>query len=155
MIFSNKISKILFTLVILFSWSCSECGNVECISASPYLQFEFVYKDSGESYFHEDAFLPPRLSITDLTDGSEVEYDYIVANYGKFFQVKDLNWRTGTVYYNVNIDDEIIFDLELTYGTREDPCCTYTILGDIQTDSLEYKIASPFGSIQFLIEEPS
>ena len=151
----KKITTILAIIILILTQSCkkeNECEDLSCFTPPEPLNFELVDKLTGENLFENGTYDPNDIRVINLDNQGAVYFTYIHENNYNIIMINAIGWKTETVNYAININNENIFRLFVNAERLNGECCDYTEYKEIQIKNSEFELNQSTGIYKILVD---
>lgn len=142
--------KIFVLLFVLFIYACDECG--ECFTPPDFFVFEIVDKTTGENLFLNGTFDSGEIKVVNLSDNSDVDFNFINETNIAFIEVYTIGWQTEKVNYAINIGNTTLFYLYVDAKRIDEDCCSFTRYNEIKIEDVAFEQDATNGIYKILVE---
>uniref|UniRef100_UPI0025BAC1FE hypothetical protein n=1 Tax=Maribacter sp. TaxID=1897614 RepID=UPI0025BAC1FE len=134
----NNILIALITFVFIFN-SCDDCGDKDCFTPPEGFTFELVDKTTKENLFTNESFSSNEISVTNLADNSNLEFNFIDEDDVNLIQINSIGWESETVNALITVSGIDIFNLIVDAERTTEDCCEFTRYNDISIENAEFE----------------
>ncbi|MDF4201367.1 hypothetical protein PXD56_00270 [Maribacter sp. SA7] len=142
----------LVTFVMILQ-SCDDCGDKDCFTPPNGFSFELVDKTTMENLFTNETFNSNEISVINLTDNSNLEFDFIDENNLNLIQLNSIGWETEKVDVLINVSGIDILNLIVDAERTSEDCCEFTRYNDISIENAEFELNEENGLYTILVTQ--
>ncbi|MGB2761722.1 MAG: hypothetical protein WBC58_17305 [Maribacter stanieri] len=142
----------LVTLVMILQ-SCDDCEDKDCFTPPNGFTFELVHKLTKENLFTNETFNSNEISVTNLIDNSNLEFDFIDENNLNLIQLSSIGWESEKVDVLINVSGIDILNLIVDAERTSEDCCEFTRYNDIRIENAEFELNEENGIYTILITQ--
>jgi hypothetical protein len=140
------------TFVMIFN-SCDECEDKACFTPPNGFTFELVDKTTMENLFTNETFNSNEISVTNLADNSNLEFDFIDENNVNLIQLNSIGWESEKVDVLINVSGIDILNLIVDAERTSEDCCEFTRYNDIRIENAEFELNEENGIYTILVTQ--
>ena len=135
----NNILIALIAFVFIFN-SCDDCGDKDCFTPPEGFTFELVDKTTKENLFTNETFSSNEISVTNLADNSNLEFNFIDEDDVNLIQINSIGWESETVNALITVSGIDILNLIVDAERTTEDCCKFTRYNDISIENAEFEL---------------
>ena len=140
---TRLILSLLFVSLIVACDKNKDCGL--CMTPPSPFYFEIVDKDTRENIFTSEQADPADISLTNTSDESSQEYDFISENQVNIIMINSIGWKTETIEATLKIGETEVFTLLVEAERKSDECCNWTEYHNVEISNADFSYNSSLG----------
>ena len=148
----NNILIALVAFVLILN-SCDDCDDKYCFTPPSRFTFELVDKTTKENLFTNETFSSNEISVTNLVDNSNLEFDFIDEDDVNLIQINSIGWESETVDALITVSGIDIFNLIVDAERTSEDCCTFTKYNEIRIENAEFELSDENGIYTILVTQ--
>ncbi len=148
----NRILIVLVVLVMILH-SCDDCKDKACFTPPVGFTFELVDKTTMENLFTNETFNSNEITVTNLIDNSNLEFDFIDENNVNLIQINSIGWESAKVDALINVSGIDILNLIVDSERTSEDCCEFTEYNEIRIENAEFELNEVSGIYTILINQ--
>ncbi|WP_396632783.1 hypothetical protein [Maribacter sp. R86514] len=148
----NNILIALVAFVFIFN-SCDNCDDKACFTPPEGFTFELVDKTTRENLFTNETFSSNEISVTNLVDNSNLEFNFIDEDDVNLIQINAIGWESETVDALITVSGIDIFNLIVDAERTTEDCCTFTKYNEIRIENAEFELNDENGIYTILVTQ--
>jgi len=151
----NNIFIALVAFVLIFN-SCDDsddCGDKACFTPPEVFTFELVDKTTKENLFTNETFSSNEISVTNLADNSNLEFNFIDEDDVNLIQINAIGWESETVDALITVSGIDIFSLIVDAERTTEDCCEFTKYNEIRIENAEFELNAENGIYTILVTQ--
>ena len=148
----NNILIALVAFVLIFN-SCDDCEDKDWFTPPNGFTLELVDKTTMENLFTNETFNSNEISVTNLADNSNLEFDFIDENNVNLIQLNSIGWESEKVDVLINVSGIDILNLIVDAERTSEDCCEFTRYNDLRIENAEFELNEENGSYTILVSQ--
>lgn len=151
----SKVLVFLVCICTITTWSCDEndnCNDTVCFTPPLPFMFELVDKSSGENLFTTGDLSPSDITILNLNDQSDIDFQFIDDNDINIIEIYSIGFETQIVKYSIEVASECLFTLYVDAERLSEDCCAFTRYNEIEIDGLKFELNEQSRIYKIMVE---
>ncbi|WP_405400258.1 hypothetical protein [Maribacter sp. Asnod2-G09] len=148
----NNILIAFVAFVLIFN-SCDDCEDKDCFTPPNGFTFELVNKTTKENLFTNETFSSNEISVTNLVDNSNLEFDFIDEDDVNLIQLNSIGWESETIEVLITVSGIDILNLIVDAERTSEDCCEFTKYNDIKIENAEFELNEENGIYTILVTQ--
>lgn len=148
----NNILIALVAFVLIFN-SCDDCEEKDYFTPPNGFTFELVDKTTMENLFTNETFNSNEISVTNLVDNSNLEFNFIDEDDVNLIQLNAIGWESETVEALITVPGIDIFSLIVDAERTTEDCCTFTKYNEIRIENAEFELNDENGIYTIFVSQ--
>ncbi|WP_405411784.1 hypothetical protein [Maribacter sp. Asnod1-A12] len=148
----NSVLIALVTFLMILT-SCDDCEDKACFTPPNGFTFELVDKTTKENLFTNEIFNSNEISVTNLADNSNLEFDFIDEDDVNLIQLNSIGWETETIEVLITVSGIDILNLIVDAERTSEDCCEFTKYNEIRIENAEFELNEENGIYTILITQ--